>query len=490
MVVISFIVILRIDKSIWLDEAYSIHVASSNFTEIIPHLKNDNGPPLYYFLLAIWIRIFGISEIAVRSLSLVFYILSVLLVYITGKTFFDERAGILCSFLFMLSRHSINQALNTRMYSLLALVGILSTLLFLRLFLQNVDSRREFVFYVIVNILGTLTHYWFMFIILSQAVCYILFLFKRSSFKKYLLTTILSVMPFILLWTPILLFQMNNGSTYWLSKPNILTAVKNTLLYFYGGQTALLVYAAFLGLIVLNFKYIRVKFIKFSELKEYISEKRNIIFVIILLILLLVPLIISQVRPMYKTGRYDIILLFPLVVLIGSLLSRFGNKLLVLLCCYFMLIGISTRAVISDLRPINYSDRLTSEYLVEHTDNNDILIFTSLSRASIDYYLRLLKPGRSFTKISFPAEISTHLGWIDYKTLSNQKHNLENEADDILAFLLEESPLDQYRIWLFYGFNTEIDGILKDRLDKYFYLYAELDLQGSFYNKVFIYQKH
>src|SRR3990172_2024512 len=84
-------------RSIWLDEAYSVLVASQKFDGIIASLKNDTGPPLYYFILSVWIQIFGIGEFAVRSLSGVFYLLSLGAIYILGKSLYkDKITGLIC----------------------------------------------------------------------------------------------------------------------------------------------------------------------------------------------------------------------------------------------------------------------------------------------------------------------------------------------------------------------------------------------------------
>tara|TARA_B100001971_G_C18190660_1_gene538382 strand:+ start:217 stop:1134 length:918 start_codon:yes stop_codon:yes gene_type:complete len=303
-------------------------------------------------------------------------------------------------------------------------------------------------------------------------------------------------MPFFLLGLPILFSQMDNGSTFWLEKPNIIVALKDTILNFFGGgiqpsgnSIALIVYATFLFLIIFQFEGIRVKFQKFFVLKKYITEDRNISFLIFLFVSLLVPLIISQVKPLYFIGRYTIIALFPFVMFVGSLISRFGNKFLILFCCYTMIVGLTTKVAIMEYSTKRFSDKLTTEYLVKHAGDNDILIFTSLSRAPIDYYLRLLKPSKPFIKISFPSEILSHLGWRDVDKMLNQKDILHKEATTILTRILNEHITNRNKIWLFYGSDTNISDILKNKLDLHFFISEEKDLQGSFYNKILLYKK-
>lgn len=54
-------------QSLWLDEANGIRIAEKSFGEIISELKNDVSPPLHYFMLHIWMRIFGSGELSTRA---------------------------------------------------------------------------------------------------------------------------------------------------------------------------------------------------------------------------------------------------------------------------------------------------------------------------------------------------------------------------------------------------------------------------------------
>jgi len=52
-------------------------------------------PPLYYYLLALWLRIFGDNYVVGRSLSVVLGLIAVVFAYITGKELKDWRLGAL-----------------------------------------------------------------------------------------------------------------------------------------------------------------------------------------------------------------------------------------------------------------------------------------------------------------------------------------------------------------------------------------------------------
>ena len=70
--------ILYFTQSLWRDEVFSIFLAQQPLSVFLPKLSFE--PPLYYILLHFWIKFFGTSEIAVRSLSLLGFSLSVIVI--------------------------------------------------------------------------------------------------------------------------------------------------------------------------------------------------------------------------------------------------------------------------------------------------------------------------------------------------------------------------------------------------------------------------
>lgn len=65
-------------QSFWRDEAFSVILAQYSPIEIIA--RSSMEPPVFYLLLHFWIKLFGTSEIAARSLSLVGFTLATIVV--------------------------------------------------------------------------------------------------------------------------------------------------------------------------------------------------------------------------------------------------------------------------------------------------------------------------------------------------------------------------------------------------------------------------
>jgi mannosyltransferase len=115
-------------QSLWSDEGNSVSLAQAGLAEIASRTALDIHPPLYYWLLHGWMRIFGQSEVAVRSMSALAGVLLVAVIYRLGVRLFpslSKRVGLLAAFIAAVSPFQVYYAQETRMYALLALWGAL-----------------------------------------------------------------------------------------------------------------------------------------------------------------------------------------------------------------------------------------------------------------------------------------------------------------------------------------------------------------------------
>ena len=156
-------------QSLWSDEGNSLALAQAGFAEIAARTAFDIHPPFYYWLLKIWLALFGSSEFAARSLSAMLGVLLVALVFRLGARFFGPKAGAAAAFMAAISPFQVYYAQEARMYMLLA---ALSSFLFLVsgfLFYQSPPKTRNLkpktknlkLAYVIIATLGLYTHYAF-----------------------------------------------------------------------------------------------------------------------------------------------------------------------------------------------------------------------------------------------------------------------------------------------------------------------------------------
>lgn len=455
-----------IDRSFWFDECCSVEIAATSWTGIIENLKaNAHTPPLYYFLLKPWMALFGANEAGARSLSAVFYLLSIPALFFLGRTLFDRKTALLCAFLFLVNPKAIQFAQFARMYSLLGLLSILSTLFFIRQFYSGHASRKNWAAYAAVNIAGTFTHYWFFFLLLAQGVAY-LWLFSKSSFKSFALSMAASVVPFFALWTPVLWVQANNGGLSFITPPGPYILLKTLLLYFGDGIRAALIYAAFLALALLDFHGGKIRLRPLPTLMEFVKQKPFLILLALLTVSLSVPWLISQAKPMYTEGKYPVIVLFAVVLLAASLLARFGNRVLVCAFCALLFLTVTAGFLYRRSRPPVDSVRAITDYLRERGNHGDVLVLAASSLGGTEYYLKRAGAENQFLRFPFPAEMAHHPCWPDLNRWTEAY--LENEADRLLQRIDSLLGADGSKVWLLNGSIPKIDALIKGKMDARF----------------------
>ncbi len=117
-------VLLRVfalgSKGMWLDETFSVWLASQSVPEMLQWMvKIDQHPPLYYLLLHYWIAFRGDAPDNVRLLSALFSAGTIPVIYLIGKRLSGVMMGLSAAVLLAFSLFNIFYAQETRMYTLL-----------------------------------------------------------------------------------------------------------------------------------------------------------------------------------------------------------------------------------------------------------------------------------------------------------------------------------------------------------------------------------
>jgi len=107
------------DTVLWFDEAYSFWFASQPLGDLWTTIPNmEPHPPLYYTMLKAWM-IFGDSEAALRSLSVLFGVATVPVVFLFGRIIGGPWVGLNAALIFALSPLNIAFAQQARPYAVL-----------------------------------------------------------------------------------------------------------------------------------------------------------------------------------------------------------------------------------------------------------------------------------------------------------------------------------------------------------------------------------
>lgn len=147
------------DKSFWTDELVTIAnaIKLTDINVLFAHTREDDLPKFYSLVLRFWLM-FGDSEFATRSLSVLFGCAAIPVAYAICRLFFDVKTSISAALLTAISPFLLLYDREVRMYSLFSLLSLLSTYYFIRAIRGN--EKSHWFFYVVVNVLNLYTHYY------------------------------------------------------------------------------------------------------------------------------------------------------------------------------------------------------------------------------------------------------------------------------------------------------------------------------------------
>lgn len=237
----------------WEDEAITTGIASHSLSAIPGVLRHDGSPPLFYLLLHIWMSIFGSSEAATHSLSLVFGLLCIPAGMWAAWSLFGRRAGVYMAILCAFSTFLTAYAQESRMYELMALLGILATAAFLHGFLYR--RRRYLIMFAICEALMLYTHAWGIFFGAGSVIALIpiwLMSEDRRGLVRDAVLTYVGAGVLFLPWVPNFIYQATHTGAPWAPPPRFGAPVLISRDLMGGDRiTVALVLAAVIGLATL-----------------------------------------------------------------------------------------------------------------------------------------------------------------------------------------------------------------------------------------------
>jgi hypothetical protein len=188
-------------ESAWVDEVCSLECLSeptlSAYLERYTAVDPTMGP-VYFTLQYEWSRIFGSSVLAIRAMSVVFGMASVLVLLLLGKAMFSTRAGLVAAFYAALSLLHIYYSQEIRTYPLVLFLAALSMYTFLGAVKTNRASR--WILHGVVNGFLAGTHVIAAFLLVPQALYLLLFRRKQPRyFAVWFLCQIAALLPVVAL---------------------------------------------------------------------------------------------------------------------------------------------------------------------------------------------------------------------------------------------------------------------------------------------------
>lgn len=331
-------------------------------------------PPLTGWFYLAYSSIFGFSTIILRSTSLIFGLINILLIYFLAKKVFNTKTAALSVFLAVISFwHVIESYILDRDGNFLIFFYLLIILLYV--FYRETKNKRYLwlgatisVFYMFIKVSGALiTAILFLIILYDNKIfqeiwnnkkhIFNLNLYLKSSFKK----AFLEIFPFVL--ANIVSYAVFFAGVYFLNKPffNSLLAQEAIPLEFFTAEWTLSAGREIIYLII----YGSPLLLGLSVLSLLYFNKKKMLF----LFWLLVPIIAySKIPYAGALERYLSVIIPPLCILGGSFLAELSiykkGKMLLLGAAsilYFILLNILSAI------PVKYLSHNISEYALQVT---------------------------------------------------------------------------------------------------------------------------
>jgi uncharacterized membrane protein len=231
------------DQSLWLDEEMSLNIATAGREQMaLWFTSHPEQHPLYYLLLRGWTAVFGTSEVALRSMSLLFAAVAVPLLYVLGRDLLGRREGAAAALLLALSPFWFFYAREGRMYTLLVALGILASILALveaRATGDRPDGGAGLPWlYWLTATLGMYTHFFFGFLVLAHAAAVLL---RSGDLRRNASRALLLGLPVLVAYGPWLAFtvaHMPEGQD-WKGLRHVVFGIPYTLVRFAIGYAEL-----------------------------------------------------------------------------------------------------------------------------------------------------------------------------------------------------------------------------------------------------------
>lgn len=385
-----------LNQSFWRDEAFSALLSEKSPLEIIRLTSHDVSPPLYYIILHYWMILFGNNEVSIRSLSLLFHLLTVCAVFFVSRKLIRSLWGqLLITSTALLNPFLIQYAFEARPYSLLAFLTILAV---------YAISIKKYILASIVLGIAILTHNFAVFTFIA-IVCWWLMVNRANIPLKKSLNLITVPILSLLIWGGVMWSQwIKVAQGFWITQSTS-SIFLHTLETYSKGDLSYSIQPLFymVSLIVL--------FFAFSYWVWYDRKEENssilLIFLAGIIPVFITYFISALFAPIYHE-RY-LIATDPLFILLAGYslyrLYEYNTRIRTILIAFIaiyvaLLIQGSEQIIGSSTKPaINYS---VNQILARASDNDVIIPKDFLNFLETKYYVE-----RSGRKIKTYAYSST-----------------------------------------------------------------------------------
>ncbi len=223
---------------LWLDEALTVNIAGLPLKDLHQALRQDGAPPLYYVLLHFWMKPFGTSDAAVRSLAGVLSVATLPVAWVAARNFGGRTMAWVTTLLLASAPFAVTYATAARMYALVMFLTACGIVALQRALRQPRPGNLIAIGAVTAGLLYS--HYWSIYLVAVVA----LWLLWRArptdpghrAARFALGATAVGALTFVP-WLPTFAFQSAHTGTPWSKPPNVAAALQ-TITSFTENQSA------------------------------------------------------------------------------------------------------------------------------------------------------------------------------------------------------------------------------------------------------------
>jgi mannosyltransferase len=365
-------------KSFWFDEGVSVAIARLdwyNFARIL--WRREANMSLYYLFLRFWLH-FGGSEFFVRSLSVLFAVASIPVIYVLGRRLFGSPVGLIAAALLAVNAYHVQYSQEGRSYSLMVFFCLLSSLHFLKCLSD--PSRRNRIAYVISSVLAVYAQFFSLLLVIAQWLS--LKMLDREQVPRQIKNDCRWIG---LLASPVLAFVATTGTgpLRWVQRPGLKDVWVFALHLTGNGGPWLLIacVASCLAALLPVWRTLRFRRVPWDPWR-YRFLLCWLVFPIAL------TLAFSLVKPLF-VARYFIFCLPALLLLVACGIARLRPVLmapallLVLVLSFRGTVGYYKKDV--DIQRDDW--RAATRYLLDHAQSGDALLFhVPMGRMPYEFY--------------------------------------------------------------------------------------------------------
>jgi|GEM_PF-2870073 len=326
-------------ESLWYDELFPVWASRLPLNELLVEVPASRHPLLYYLIGHVWFSL-GSSDLWIRMISWTAGVATIWLVYLVGKELYNRRVGHWAAALAAASSYLYWYSREASDYALLIAVSTASLYFLVRS--QNRGGWVNWAVYVAITTAALFTHFYAVFLLLAQAVFFLIVYDWRNSRLKPWLICQAGLLIIIVFWV-----LMNRGAGEWID-PNF-PEIKQTALGIFersffaltgsfmplnhkevsipGGwatyrlaQVALLMTFSALLIFSRNF---RLSFI----------NRRTLGLVVLMMILIAGPVISQMVREYFLSFRFYSLAIVPFILVLAVLIASAPRKTSIVIGC-------------------------------------------------------------------------------------------------------------------------------------------------------------